>query len=567
MVSGTFYLKAACCASLILGDAKFAELNDAGFDAFMFLDSVLTEHRVRSSIDPVTRQFQLDSFGNSTWTTNFRMQTRAGQDIMEGTCNPPAMATRCDQMHLGGGQIYAAIGNAYSGEFRCVSDSWFGTDELLVKLSFCSSTSPEDHLGAHLRAVAVLDASGHANVTRNSSGADGHPFYFEGLEVCKLCHDGFEDNAAFWCCISDSNDSTGAQLHNESLHIVSSVSGGTPGFLESGILEADRVRRCFYSITWKVGFQDAVDEPAKSVRVAYQNGREHAGFMSTFGKPQTAAAAIRSLGDAVDLVRSLPNDSICWFVTEMCVGPMSTKWMHSGLVGLIRSLSLHHDTPKCILADLQHSSQDHSSLLASAPHNSEVLVKRADHLIAAGLDKLRRNQLIGLDKHSFCRHAQYVISGGTGALGQLFGHWLLERNAGSIVLLSRQGQRADTLEHLREQKIQCDVSCQIAVGATMQQLFVVSKTSVCGFVHAAGIAQHLALEDVTRDQVLSVLSPKLTGAHNMSCEGSSLGQAGAHSHTLSLDGYLGSLDGYLDGYLCVYQICLLCFRRHRRCLG
>ena len=147
-------------------------------------------------------------------------------------------------MEVSGAEVYQSIGNAYVGEFQSVAGAWFGDDECLVKMQFHQQVS--EGLPMHLRAVAMLDAAGHPTVLQDPASC-GRPFYFSELAECQLGSIGFAQNGHFWALSSD----VGSQHFNSKLQCVSHMGGGQAGYLQPGLLEAARVKRCMYQTVWQ----------------------------------------------------------------------------------------------------------------------------------------------------------------------------------------------------------------------------------------------------------------------------------------------------------------------------
>ena len=159
-------------------------------------------------------------------------------------------------------------------------------------------------------------------------------------------------------------------------------------------------------------------------------------------------------------------------------------------------------------------------------------------------------------------HATYIITGGTGALGQILTKWLIQKGASCIVCISRH---ADTYHDLDQNKIvykSCDVSCEKSMTLLFDEIHH-TLPPVKGVIHAAGTLDDCSMIEQTWERFETPMKPKIWGAINLhqctqkcsldffvmfSSSASLLGSAGQSNYAFA--------NAFLDG-----------FAQHRRFKG
>lgn len=114
--------------------------------------------------------------------------------------------------------------------------------------------------------------------------------------------------------------------------------------------------------------------------------------------------------------------------------------------------------------------------------------------------------------------ATYVVTGGTGALGRTVAHYLAERGARHIALLSRTGHPPDgdtirTIERLgtRVSTASVDITDPDQVGKWLDDHLREGGRPVRGIVHAAGSVADQLLVNMSEADFAKVLAPKVAG--------------------------------------------------------
>jgi len=116
----------------------------------------------------------------------------------------------------------------------------------------------------------------------------------------------------------------------------------------------------------------------------------------------------------------------------------------------------------------------------------------------------------------------YLITGGLGALGLATAKWLVQRGAGSVVLLSRRPANAATEQVLDELNrsptrvvaIQADVCDRESLLAAVNQLKS-QHPPLCGVLHAAGVLRDRLISSMSVDDFEHPLPAKTLGTLNL----------------------------------------------------
>ena len=110
----------------------------------------------------------------------------------------------------------------------------------------------------------------------------------------------------------------------------------------------------------------------------------------------------------------------------------------------------------------------------------------------------------------------YLISGGTGPLGLAVARWLVDRGAGSLVLLSRRGADASAeavCVDLRTRGARVHViTGDVADPTDVERACRALDAPLRGIVHAAGVLDDAPLEQQSVESIGRALRPKVSGA-------------------------------------------------------
>lgn len=197
----------------------------------------------------------------------------------------------------------------------------------------------------------------------------------------------------------------------------------------------------------------------------------------------------------------------------------------SALVGLWRVLQTEHPELACVLVDLDEvalQAADQASLarrlLAELGESRAEVAYRGTARFEARLRQLPLPQLPA----SVRRDGAYLVTGGLGALGRELAAWLANRGAGTVVLVSRAGERAEDaawLATLRAAGSEVQVrACDAGDRAQLAALLVDLRSGprpLCGVFHLAGVLSDRPLLDHDAESFSAVFHAKVAGARNL----------------------------------------------------
>jgi amino acid adenylation domain-containing protein len=168
--------------------------------------------------------------------------------------------------------------------------------------------------------------------------------------------------------------------------------------------------------------------------------------------------------------------------------------------------------------------------LLNSNHEDQVAVGNE------GLYGLRLERLTVGDGGEMCPRSEgaFLITGGLGGLGLLTARRLVERGARRLILAGRTGlpprdrwedvaadeRQRRSIRAVKElealgavvEVLALDVADERALSACLEKRRRAGLPSVCGIVHAAGAAEVLPVEVLTRDQIRGLLRAKVGGA-------------------------------------------------------
>jgi len=118
--------------------------------------------------------------------------------------------------------------------------------------------------------------------------------------------------------------------------------------------------------------------------------------------------------------------------------------------------------------------------------------------------------------------ATYLITGGTGTIGQIYAEYLIQRGAKHIVFLNRSEASGKLLENMMEWKgkgvliavEKVDVSNESDIIAVVQKLKQ-NNMKIKGVVHAAGIIEDKMIKDQTWSSFENVFNTKVKGTFHL----------------------------------------------------
>ncbi|CAK9054933.1 unnamed protein product [Durusdinium trenchii] len=200
-------------------------------------------------------------------------------------------------------------------------------------------------------------------------------------------------------------------------------------------------------------------------------------------------------------VSVLPND-----LTSLPV--MAPLW------GLARALRAERPDLKVEVLDLALSEVELPALLPLLRQDPELAVREGRRLAPRLADATAAMPEVSPASFEGC----HLLSGGTGALGLVFGAWLAEKGARHLALMSRSGRVTDESLLGLFEKVQKladvhvlkgDIAKKEDVKTVMQQANKLGKLK--GLWHAAGILDDHLMADLQQEHLQNVLLPKMDG--------------------------------------------------------
>ncbi len=151
--------------------------------------------------------------------------------------------------------------------------------------------------------------------------------------------------------------------------------------------------------------------------------------------------------------------------------------------------------------------------LAQARHIGKVVV----------MHDLRDKIDVKVNQHSgIVADASYMITGGFGGLGQLAAQWLIEQGARSLIFVGRRDAPdavQKTMNQYETQGIVChtiivNISDPTAVTSMFSDI-AITLPPLKGIIHAAGMIDDGAINQLNRQRFKKVMAPKVQGAWNL----------------------------------------------------
>lgn len=127
------------------------------------------------------------------------------------------------------------------------------------------------------------------------------------------------------------------------------------------------------------------------------------------------------------------------------------------------------------------------------------------------------------DKPLFSHNGTYLIAGGTSGFGLEVAKWLAEKRVGRLVLISRGGAKSPecrrVAQKIKQQGVNIDVHAVDVTDANAIQALIDKIQNggppLLGVFNSAMVLDDAFLKDMTTDQFMKVLSPKVTGTLNL----------------------------------------------------
>jgi malonyl CoA-acyl carrier protein transacylase len=249
--------------------------------------------------------------------------------------------------------------------------------------------------------------------------------------------------------------------------------------------------------------------------------------------------SLTSCGSTLYLVQALvkhyAQPPCLWLVTrgaQTVNGHPVHMVAQSPLWGMGKVIALEHPELNCVRVDLDPEAtvneaqtlfEEIISSLSTAETEDQVAFRDQNRYVARLVR--RRPEIVLQERLTLSSNGTYLITGGLGGLGLLVAHWLVERGAKHLVLLSRSGQKltgSNQLEKLEklEQAGACVRVIQADVSDTEQLARILSEIEqslppLRGILHAAGVLDDGVLQQLHWQRFAPVMAPKVQGAWNL----------------------------------------------------
>ena len=189
------------------------------------------------------------------------------------------------------------------------------------------------------------------------------------------------------------------------------------------------------------------------------------------------------------------------YIPAMLNTKLDQAWQQASLLSLSKRASALEVCPLPVhVFELQSEGIEAFRLLQRGNHVGNVAVSVCSSIPSWHL-------------HSCC--SNFVVSGGTGALGLLMGQWLLQWSAGFPVLLSRSGVTAPGAEQTWKWLAVLGTGLQVNlrdVGVQQHVYTVAECVDPTGILHSAGLLVDALLPQQTQAGLRCVWAPKASGA-------------------------------------------------------
>jgi acyl transferase domain-containing protein/acyl carrier protein len=222
------------------------------------------------------------------------------------------------------------------------------------------------------------------------------------------------------------------------------------------------------------------------------------------------------------------NLPVLWLATS---GAHDVQLVQSPLWGLGRVIAVEHPEAWGGLIDLDAQrgpAANADALLTDIlnPDGEDQVMWRAGERLVARLVRVGAPQRQALTLQT---DKTYLITGGLGGLGLQVAHWLAERGAGRLVLISRRGlppraewdalpadsraaQQAQAVRAIESLGVPVDVlAADIADEIQMRALFAQYGGSIAGIVHAAADLSNASIAEMNGSTLRDMLRPKVAG--------------------------------------------------------
>jgi thioester reductase-like protein len=264
-------------------------------------------------------------------------------------------------------------------------------------------------------------------------------------------------------------------------------------------------RGCTYSLLY---CDQAIELPASVDRVLHLWSLELETLtLRAIEQSQTLLTQLLML---LPRLRQLAKPPKLWLVTRGAVGTQVTNPAAAALWGLGQGIAIEHPELWGGLIDFDAATSIDQLLSSVMAANEDQVLLQANQRFVARLVPKPRSTPQSLTLHA---DANYLITGGLGALGLQVARSLIAQGARSLVLLSRrkptaaaEREIAELAETAKILVLQADVANLADMAHVVQSI-----PNLRGVVHAAGTTNFRPLAELTAEDLQTVLRPKVLG--------------------------------------------------------
>ena len=203
--------------------------------------------------------------------------------------------------------------------------------------------------------------------------------------------------------------------------------------------------------------------------------------------------------------------------------------LQAALPGLLRSACVEHPG-RLSLIDVDASEASMGVLVGAlvseepevALREGELLVPRLARVKADGLDGVQGSDHGEVSAPGLQGDGTILITGGTGGLGALLAHHLVEQGARRLLLISRSGLRAQGARELKGslEELGAKVkvaACDVADGAQLKRVIaqIPKAHPLSVVIHTAGVIDDGVISSLDGERLRRVMDPKVAGALNL----------------------------------------------------
>jgi polyketide synthase PksN len=477
--------------------------------------------------------------------------------LAENTENPvlnlQALQAECNERKLLGAEIYnifKAIGLDYGPGFQGIETVYTGQGRVLAKLSLPSSVAgTEKEFMLH---PSIMDAALQASIGMEAGGPEAPklslPFALHELEVYNRC------TGSMWAILQYSKDNTATDkvrkldidLCDEQGQVCVRLKGFSSRVLEGGIAETGPVATIgslMFEPVWKEQSVTNIDEQAKVPEFAQQlvilcepeeitpesieSGLNGVNCLRLQSKQKSIAKrfevyACQVLEAIQKILADKPTDKV---LIRLVVTNRKEQQLFAGLSGILKTAQI--ENPKVIWQLIEfEATEEPEGLIAKLKENSNrpldnrIRYQGCQRQVAGWSEVTVAPETAGIPWKD---GGVYLITGGAGGLGMIFAKEIVTRVKGvTLVLTGRSSFDENKQASLKELELNgakveyrsVDVSVRNAVYELIQSIGA-DFGKLDGIIHSAGIIRDNYIIKKSKEELLEVLAPKVTGLENL----------------------------------------------------